>query len=323
MRRMMNASDKPFAVLIHTIIAGVIANVRERDDRWFMLALGQLGVSVNVLRDYLAHGDSVLLANLLNIIHKVCHELLAANLAMTIEVWFILQLLAKFDAKNTLPKLQHDFCAVWNEIVLDARSRQTCLPHKLILSSVGQVYIALHQGTDAAPTSFTACTSAIDPIFDRISSYPLCTIQGHRHLDRFPQAVDGETAPSFAATLSTRPDLRSFFAVPDLDRAKLSLGDVPDARQSSTPVASSSCLVSGSLNRDHRPAASLDITTASATKRNAVISSTANTIPRSSPSGSVVPQHTESTLITPQPLVFDVPCKVRPRVGLGGARYLS
>ncbi len=60
-------------------------------------------------------------------------------------------------------------------------------------------------------------TSAIDPNFDRISSHPLCTIQGHRHLDRFPQAADGETAPSFAAALPTRPDLRPFFAALDLD----------------------------------------------------------------------------------------------------------
>ena len=98
----------------------------------------------------------------------------------------------------------------------------------MILSSIRQVYIALHQGTDGAPTSFTPSTFPFDPVFDRISSYPLCTIQGHRHLDRFPQATDGETAPSFVATLSTRPDLHPFFAALDLDRARLYLGDVPD-----------------------------------------------------------------------------------------------
>jgi hypothetical protein len=45
------------------IIAGMIASVPERDDRWIVLAKDQLGVSEGVLHDYLAHGDAVLLAS--------------------------------------------------------------------------------------------------------------------------------------------------------------------------------------------------------------------------------------------------------------------
>jgi hypothetical protein len=49
------------------IVAGVIARVPERDYRWSALVMDQLGISEGVFREYLAHGDSVLLANLTHI----------------------------------------------------------------------------------------------------------------------------------------------------------------------------------------------------------------------------------------------------------------
>jgi hypothetical protein len=50
-----------------TIVAGIISSVPERDERWVIPAKEQLGISKEVLRDYLAHGDSVLLANLIHV----------------------------------------------------------------------------------------------------------------------------------------------------------------------------------------------------------------------------------------------------------------
>ncbi|KAF8471367.1 hypothetical protein DFH94DRAFT_674368 [Russula ochroleuca] len=42
------------------------------------------------------------------------------------------------------------------------------------------LYIALHQGTDAAPTAFSASTDSLDSILRQPSSYPLCDIVSHR-----------------------------------------------------------------------------------------------------------------------------------------------
>jgi hypothetical protein len=48
-----------------------------------------------------------------------------------------------------------------------------------LLREIRHLYIALHQGTDAAPTAFSA-TGYFNPILDDPSSYPLCDIASHR-----------------------------------------------------------------------------------------------------------------------------------------------
>jgi hypothetical protein len=54
-------NDQSTTYYSQVIISNVIASVQEHDERWFELATGQLGVPENVLRRYLAHGDSALL----------------------------------------------------------------------------------------------------------------------------------------------------------------------------------------------------------------------------------------------------------------------
>jgi len=195
--------DGQHAMLAYIFASSIVANAMERDDDWFALAMVQLGVSEPVLRYYLAHGNSLLLANVIHVIHRVRDELLPVNLGMNDESWFLLLELAKFDGQNTLPELQHEFCTTWNEIVLGARSSQSPRPYITILSGIHQIYITLHQGTDAAPTAFTASIHVFDNVFYLVSSYPLCTIPGHRHLDSVPHSADRETTPPSTATPST------------------------------------------------------------------------------------------------------------------------
>lgn len=341
-------SDRHYTILANTIAASIVANALKRDDEWIALAMIQLDVSEHVLQDYLAHGDSLLLATVINVIHRIRNVFLNLELEMTRETWFMLQELAKFDAQNTLPELQHEFCAMWNEIVLGAQTRSgpSRLSYVLILFGIRQIYIALHQGTDAPPTAFTAFTFARDDFFGQVPSFPLCTIQGHRHLDSVPHSTDGETTtstdgettptddettpstdgettPSSTATPSTEsrhdviptavspstgPDSHSL-TVPNSDHTSLDLGNVPDAQQSSIPMAPSSYIILETLDRDRCPAASLDIPTGGATKRISVISSATNPLPRSFPSGSSVqvPQQTEPTLIAPHSVMSTIP----------------
>jgi hypothetical protein len=75
LRNMINDGDAEIALFARAIVAGIIANVRERDNRWFTLALGQFGVSDRVLRRYLAHGDSVLLTNSIHITRHIFRSL--------------------------------------------------------------------------------------------------------------------------------------------------------------------------------------------------------------------------------------------------------
>jgi hypothetical protein len=109
----------------------------------------------------------------------------------------ILPAISRSDIQNTLPGLQHDFCALWSEIVQKAQIPEADIILVRILSLIHHIYIALHQDTDSAPTEFTASTADNHHILDQASSYPLCNIQGH--------AVPEEIAHASAATSTTFP----------------------------------------------------------------------------------------------------------------------
>ena len=184
------------------IIAGFIANVqeRERDYRWIALAKRQLGVSEEKLRDYLAHGDSVLLANLTHITRLLFRACLKDIKGMTFCLYYILPLISNFDIRHALPGLQHDFCDLWNEITRKAQNDLTFCIALHILRPIRHLYIALHQGTDAAPTAFNASTSDDAIVLLSGSSYPLCNIPGHH-----PVSATGENAHSPTDTSPTHP----------------------------------------------------------------------------------------------------------------------
>ncbi|KAH9972283.1 hypothetical protein BGW80DRAFT_1507767 [Lactifluus volemus] len=99
-----------------SIVAGIISKVQADDSDWVALATDQLGPS---LPHYLEHGnDSVLLANLIHITRQILEssrddpgwdmaDALSFNIFPT---------LSNFDIRNTLPELQQDFLALWNEM---------------------------------------------------------------------------------------------------------------------------------------------------------------------------------------------------------------
>ena len=163
------------------IIANVLAHVDERDDRWMALAMDYLGIPEPVLRDYLAHGDSLLLAIL---IHSTRHAILSDS-----SIFRLLPPLSDFDVHNTLPGLQRDFCTLWNTLVQRAQDPGDPSPFICILKATRHIYVALHRGTDAAPAAFSASTEAVNVILDRPSSYPICNIPGH-HPDSTPHVND-------------------------------------------------------------------------------------------------------------------------------------
>ena len=157
---------------VRWIVAKTLASVRERDDRWYALAIDVFDLPERALRDYVAHGDSVLLFILIHITRQVIRS----------GSWtpWILSSHPRFNIRDTFPGLQNDFCALWNQIVLEARANWNNHAFIDILRRIRHSYIALHQGTDAAPTSFSDSTSDDANILFELSSYPLCNIVGHR-----------------------------------------------------------------------------------------------------------------------------------------------
>ncbi|KAH9958233.1 hypothetical protein BC827DRAFT_1269669 [Russula dissimulans] len=184
-RKRVDHSD-PLAVhYSQLVISVIIARVQERDDRWFQLVTGQLHLSGSVLRKYLTHGDSVSLANLIHITRHIIeffssqHEWSRrANARST-----TLESVSKFDVRHTLPRVQHEFCGLWNELTRMAQNtlnRRMRLVSINILRNIRNIFISLHENTDVDPTLFSASTDINDPVLDDPSSYPSCTIEGHR-----------------------------------------------------------------------------------------------------------------------------------------------
>ena len=176
LRHLRNGSA---ASLARGIIAHIISDA-ERNDRWSALAMDELGISRDVLRDYLAHGDSVLLANLIHITLHFFDGLLH-HPDLTREALSILPSVSKFDILNTLPELQQDFCALWNDVVRQVQSSGAeNNPFMGILIDIRGLYIALHRNYDPlrSPTS-----------------YPLCEDDCHRNLTTHVQWMGDFTSP--------------------------------------------------------------------------------------------------------------------------------
>jgi Family of unknown function (DUF6535) len=154
------------------IIAGVIAGAHERDSQWVALVKDHLSISDDVLRDYLEYGDSVLLANWIHITRQWYHSHQLWWGPQALEL--IQPTISKFDIEGTLPQLQHNFCALWNDIVLEAHNHQAPQIPSHILRPIRHIYNALHP---AAPIPFDAEDNAA---LNLPSSYPPCNEPGHR-----------------------------------------------------------------------------------------------------------------------------------------------
>jgi Family of unknown function (DUF6535) len=171
--RWFTNNNEDIPAVAQRVIAGTLVNARERNDNWVKLAAQVFGLPEQDLRDKIALGDdSVLLSIFIQVTRQSLHTHYSNHV--------VLETLTKLDIRNTHPRVQHDFCMLWNEIVQEARNRGPRSTPVLILRTIRQHYIALHQGTDAAPTAFSASTYEHHGILHEPSSYPFCNIISHR-----------------------------------------------------------------------------------------------------------------------------------------------
>ena len=223
------------ALVVRAIVTGIVARVRQRDDSWFILASNELGIPESDLRDYAAQGDSLSLAILIHVTRQQFSHYRTRPWPKD-EFWQVLEAASKFDVQETLPRLQHEFCALWNHIVLTAQNDNAQWMAWYTLGPIRNIYLALHRDTDSAPTRFSASTTDYDRILLEPSSYPSCNIPGH-HPDStlhahdvsisitFPRAVTHDHDDT-ALVLSSSPDTPSLAADAPL-RAHENLIDVP------------------------------------------------------------------------------------------------
>src|SRR6266851_5602580 len=186
-----------FTPIIRAIISQIVAHVREGDDHGTALARDHLGVQEDVLRNYLTQGDSLPLANLIQFTRHADRSTLIPYVVVTN--------LAIFDICDTLPELQHDFCAMWNQVFQEARSGDADSCPVWILIGLRHLYIALHRGTDAAPTAFSDDTHFFQNLYLQPSSYPLCNLPSHRSNDIQDLPVAEATPPAATSSSSSVP----------------------------------------------------------------------------------------------------------------------
>ena len=170
-------SDPSIARDAQRIVTGILLSVQERNGSWFSLAAKVFGPQVHDLQENITGGiDSVLLFILIKIISPSPDIHFAG---FDLRVLGFLGTLPKLNIRNTLPKLQHEFCTLWNEIVQEARSRGSYNIPTAILRWICPLYTTLHQGIDASPTTFSVSADPFDSTLDEPSSYQLCKLSSH------------------------------------------------------------------------------------------------------------------------------------------------
>ena len=201
----------------------ILARVEPHDYSWLILASKSLGVPETVLRDYIARGDSLSLAVLVHVTRQ--QFIYFRKLSWPwYESWEVLEAASEFNVRDTLPELQYEFCALWNQVVSKAQNDDDWQMALYTLGRIRNVYIALHQGTDSAPTHFSASTGDWDNILVVPSSYPLCNVPCHHpdltHIHNnstpatFARAVshDHDDTPPVPSFLTSSPDIPSLSA---------------------------------------------------------------------------------------------------------------
>ena len=169
-----SGDDEKIALYTRAIVSSVVARAQRRDGHWFAMAADAMGVPESVLRSHATHGNDLSLAILIHVVRQQ-YNINRTGYFLEPEFSKVLEAASKFDVLDTSPELQHEFCALWNEVTHGAGFFLS----KYLLRTIRNVYLTLHLHTDCAPTRFSASTSDEDGILEQRSTYPLCNIPGH------------------------------------------------------------------------------------------------------------------------------------------------
>ena len=153
------------------VIVQKLPIIPKLDGRWIALVRDVLGL--NLSQRYVSGGgDDASLATLIDI----CRH---SKPYVSLNERMLVKELAQTDIRHTLPELQHEFCALWNEVVQKTKGDPE------LLQTIHHLYTALHPGPDAAPTAFSPTRDSDSDSFPfrvrvRRPSFPLCNVADHR-----------------------------------------------------------------------------------------------------------------------------------------------
>ena len=162
-------SSGPFHLYIQGVIALIVANVLERNDSWVALTVDYSDLSSGAI----SHTGIACYSPSSTTSFATCFTLIGCQLPL-------LRLLSDFDIRNALPDVQHDFCALWNEIARESQNSGPCSRHAQSLLYIRPHYIVLHQGADDTLPAFFDPAANFDYILNHLSSDPFCNNPNHR-----------------------------------------------------------------------------------------------------------------------------------------------
>ena len=138
-----NVDENKIAAYAQLAISLVLVMSQPRDDSWYNFASDELGFPETTLREYASQGDNL---SLVILIHFVRLQFTHFSKTSEPQQYALLHVLSKasiFDAKDTSPNLQHEFCALWNQLVHEAQDRQHLDMAYFFLKPIRNVYLSL------------------------------------------------------------------------------------------------------------------------------------------------------------------------------------
>ena len=212
LRTYKNYMNQDRITFVQVEISRIIATRQPFDDSWYTLASNILGFTETFLRDYAAQGDSLSLVILIHFVHlQFTH--FRKSYWRVYAFKSILSAASNFDVRDTSPELQHEFCALWNQIVNEVQGSNDRTMVGFILRPIRNVYLALHEDTDSAPTQFSASSDYFNIIMGQPSSYPVCKVPDHRS-NSTPHIHDDAVSETLARAIPHDPNIPAF--VPSL-----------------------------------------------------------------------------------------------------------
>ena len=171
------------------------SDMKVRKYSWYYRPLLLISIKVwvgvsSTLRGCLEHSHSALLANLIFVTRIILrfHSEHSLDKFFDVSSQTLSELSPNIDARLASSEMQHEFCGFWNELVhetqvqAEAQNQGSYAPTITtdIFRHLRKIYIALHESTDTSLFfTFDEDDALIPP---RGSSYPLCTVQDHRHM---------------------------------------------------------------------------------------------------------------------------------------------
>ena len=150
----------------------IIVTRQPFDDCWYILASNELGFPETSLREYAAHGNDLSLVILIHVVHQQFTHFKKPYWP-EYDFTLVLEAASNLDVKDTSPELQHEFCALWNQIVNETQEGDDHDMADPILGRIRNVFLALHQDIDPNEAY----------IRWQPSSYQVCKAPDHRFVD--------------------------------------------------------------------------------------------------------------------------------------------